>query len=446
MLERTTRSTLLLLFAVTLWACPAAEEVPPEDDAGTEADANNGGGEDAGGTDGGDETDGGETDGGEADGGADADGVDGGFVEITEKPWDIREMGDYWIGYGTDSITYVRAPDDTERTIKVAFWYPSRRTVGGTLARYTGVLARRGEGVRVRQGLELAREDGPFPLLIFSHGNAGLAEQNYFMTEHFASHGWIVASVEHTNNSISDTDGSINFRSAIDRPQDMSALLDWLEELPAGHILKDTMTDDVVMSGHSFGGLTTLANAGATFPVEDLEAACQNMEIDRRICELFNGDQDVQALFAAGFLDDRIKVAIPQAPASGQVYQDGTSAITMPTLMFTGGKDRSLPNAEDGDVLWDAMVGEQHMRVDVLRGGHFTFSNMCDILPGIELTVTDGCSDEFIDPPLAYDLINHYSMAFAYHHLYGDDSYDALLTGEEQPYADEIVVSRKSGE
>jgi predicted dienelactone hydrolase len=355
-------------------------------------------------------------------------------------------MGDYWVGYGTDSITYVRAPDDTERTIKVAFWYPSRRTTGGTLARYTGVLARRGEGVRVRQGLELAREDGPFPLLIFSHGNAGLAEQNFFMTEHFASHGWIVASVEHTNNSITDTDGSINFRSAIDRPQDMSALLDWLEGLPAGHILADTMTDDVVMSGHSFGGLTTLANAGATFPVEMLESACANEELDRRICELFNGDEDVQALFAQGFLDERIKVAIPQAPASGQVYQDGTSAITMPTLMFTGGKDRSLPNAEDGDVLWGAMVGEQHMRVDVLRGGHFTFSNMCDILPGIELTVTDGCSEEFIDPPLAYDLINHYSLAFAYHHLYGDDSYDDLLNGEVEPYAGEVVVSRKSAE
>ncbi len=438
MLERTTRLTLITLFAATTWACSGPEQDPPEEDTGARED---GGVEADAGEDVGEDDAGGDA---SADVGADAED----YIELSERPWDVTVMGDYWIGYDTDSITYIEEPDGNERTIKVVYWYPSRRTTGGGVARYSDILFRRpsDESVRVRRGLELAREDGPFPLLIFSHGNAGLAEQNYFMTEHFASHGWVVASVEHTNNSISDTDGSINFRSAIDRPQDMSALLDWIEGLPAGHILKDTTTDDVVMSGHSFGGLTTLANAGAAFPVENLEGACQREELDRRICELFNGDEDIAALFSEGFLDARIKVAIPQAPASGQIYQEGTSAITMPTLMFTGGLDRSLPNEEDGDVLWDAMVGAQHMRVDVLRGGHFTFSNMCDILPGIELVRTDGCAPEFIDPPIAYGLINHYSLAFSRYHLFGDEEDLALLTGEVQPYSDEVVVSRKTAE
>lgn len=40
--------------------------------------------------------------------------------------------------------------------------------------------------------------DGPFPILIFVHGLGGVRMQNSFMMEHLASHGYIVAAMDHT--------------------------------------------------------------------------------------------------------------------------------------------------------------------------------------------------------------------------------------------------------
>jgi hypothetical protein len=45
-------------------------------------------------------------------------------------------------------------------------------------------------------------EDGPFPLIVFSHGNGGLGVQSFFLTEFLASHGYIVVCPDHTGNSL----------------------------------------------------------------------------------------------------------------------------------------------------------------------------------------------------------------------------------------------------
>jgi len=372
-------------------------------------------------------------------------GEEGDLLVLPEKPWDITTHGPYGIGYTTDEFTYQARPDGRSRTLRVALWYPTREK-SGIVARYLGLLPRInifGEmGQRVIVDASISGE-GPYPVLIFSHGNGSLAEQSYFMTEFFTSHGWVVLAVDHTNNTFADNGGSINLESSLDRPQDISALIDWVEDLGEDHILFGQTTDDIVLSGHSFGGFTTLANAGITFAIDDVLAECTSGSIDRDVCETFTNEETLQ-VFREGFGDERIKVAIPQTPGIGAVFGDGAKDITIPTLVLTGAKDITLPNVEDGDPIWEGFTGGNNLRVDFKEGGHFTFSNMCELFGNaVDQVGDDGCNEDFIPFDEAFPIINHYSMAFARFHLFGDMSDMGLITGTDQPYSADVDVEVK---
>lgn len=359
---------------------------------------------------------------------------------LPERPWAVDAPGYYKVGFTEREVTYQARGQDEPRTLRLAIWYPTFVDDEGPYAEYFGLFRRQA----VRADVPVA-VDEPMPLLVFSHGNAALAEQSYFMSENFASHGWIVASPDHTGNTFQDTGGAINLEAAVFRPQDLSAVIDDMLALPAPHQLSGLIDgDSIAVSGHSFGAVTTLAIAGANFALDDVIAGCELDEVDPDICAMFDNPDYVE-VFRDGFYDDRVDVAIPQAPGGYVAFQDGLADIEIPTLLFTGGMDRTLPPRQEGDPIWAAMTGPQHLRVDLPMAGHFTFSNMCDWFRTIDQVANDGCNDEFIEPALAYDIINAYSLAWSRHHIFGDPTVEALVSGDEVPWSD-VVLSQKPGE
>lgn len=110
---------------------------------------------------------------------------------------------------------------------------------------------------------------GRFPLVAFSHGFGGHRRQSTFLCTHLASHGYVVAAVDHTGNTILDVVQAMVARQTgrplpspgaamrgfiAARPADVVFLLDRL-------LARDAAVDPdrVGMTGHSFGGWTTLA-------------------------------------------------------------------------------------------------------------------------------------------------------------------------------------------
>lgn len=430
---------LALLFVASLAALPACgpAELDPEEqsDSGTDTGytIDGSGMADAGG-DGADASTDGFTDGGAADDGAnDAGTADGGMNDGGQmmpqphsKP--VTEEGDFLVGYREMTVTYQAKQDGTDekRKLNLSVWYPARDT-NFTPARYAGLLRRDG----VYDQAPLANLDS-YPVLVFSHGNGALAEQSFFMTEFWTSHGWVVVAPDHTGNTFRQG-GSINLNAAIYRPQDVSAVIDHIYNLPADDPLSGKLTDEIVLSGHSFGAVTTIANSGATFAVDEIQSECEaGQKLGRGACDAFTKGERI-ALLRKGFYDDRIDVAIPQAPGGAQFFRDGMEKLKMPMLMMTGGMDRTLPNSTEGDPLWEYMKGDEHRRLDFPKGGHFTFSNMCDFFPSIEMVANDGCNDNFIEPELAYDYINAYAMAFARWHLWGDQRAKMIIDGNAYP-------------
>ena len=361
------------------------------------------------------------------------------YLEIPPGPWDITQKGPFNVGYTVTEMTYKIRPTMEDRKLKVVFWYPTKVKLMRRASYFNGLLRRDN---LTFDNPELTDEPATFPVLIFSHGNGSIAEQSYFQSEHFASHGWVVVAPYHTNNTIEDNPSAINYGSAVERPQDISALIDWMEELPEREKLHGRLNlDQIAMSGHSFGAFTTMAMVGAEFAVDELLGECERMEVDGNYdetCELFS--EDSIELFKEGFYEPRIKAAVPHTPGIHYVFRDeGMVGVKTPTMLMTAGRDRALPNAENGDPMFAAMVGD-HARFDIPNAGHFTYSNMCGLLGGIEQAANDGCNDTFIEESIALPIINHYTMAWIHYHLFGDTQHEALIRGEVRPYDEEVMT------
>jgi predicted dienelactone hydrolase len=114
---------------------------------------------------------------------------------------------------------------------------------------------------------------GSYPLVLFSHGHAGHRRQSTFLCTHLASHGYVVASVDHTGNTVADmlqTIMAIQSGEAVPdvvaeltrfidvRPSDVVAVLDQLLGGAVPELTRLIDRERIGMTGHSFGGWTTL--------------------------------------------------------------------------------------------------------------------------------------------------------------------------------------------
>lgn len=342
----------------------------------------------------------------------------------------VDAPGPFAVGFHTETIEYTN-PVTGVRPLDLHWWYPTDATEGAPV-RYAGVFA------RMPVLGEAAPRPGALPLVVFSHGNGGLAEQSFFFTEFLASHGFIVVAPDHTGNTFRDSSEPI-WRLFEIRPQDIGAVLDHADALPADHLLAGHLGPERALTGHSFGGYTSLAGGGAGYAVDALVAACAETP-ETEACQYVTA-QDTQARYRAGFGDERVQALIPMTPAGANLFggDPGLAGIDIPTLMMTAGLDATLPNDVEGDPLWDGITQADSLRLDFQTAGHFTFSNACGLLPGMN---GDGCGEGFLDSTEAHRLINAYALAFLRLHLLGDAGDAALIDGTVRLDAGEIEISR----
>jgi len=331
------------------------------------------------------------------------------------------------LGYRTESLSYRPLGRDTDRTVPVALWYAAREPTE-TTALYK-VFPR--DDVFVNAPPALSE---PAPVLLFSHGRRGFGEYSYFLCEFFARRGWLVAAVDHVGDRLADGETPPDIYSL--RPQDISALIDHITQLPMDHPLTGLASDKIALAGHSFGGYTTLVNAGAAYDVPTLQMDCAT-GWDSDFCRNLGTDA---MYFEAGFRDSRIKVAFPLAPGNTRLFGAGLGDIDIPVMLMTGARDRSLADEAHGAPIWAGLVGETHRRVQFHSGGHFTFTNVC-LFAG-PLGEDNGCDESFILPEEAHPIINAYALAFARRHLFNDESGADLIDGVS-PLHDDVELMRK---
>ncbi|MBO6798566.1 hypothetical protein [Maricaulis sp.] len=125
--------------------------------------------------------------------------------------------------------------------------------------------------------LYLPDGEGPFPVVIFSHGLAGSREAAPYLGEHWASHGFLGVFVQHPGTDRSLLEGMTSREEAISalrgrrdpasaraRFEDIPFIIDELERrAAAGELAVDT--NRLGLSGHSYGAATTIALLGRSF-------------------------------------------------------------------------------------------------------------------------------------------------------------------------------------
>lgn len=354
-------------------------------------------------------SDGGTLDAGAAgDASSDGDLADGApaDAEVPELGWLERfgQNGPSNVGFAEDEISYTPIGRDEARTLRVVYWYPTDDSTGNP-----AIYARVKRRAETFKDAALAPADAPRPVFVFSHGSGGISGQTYTLMERFASHGWLVVAMDHTGNTIFDNDDPIAGFFEL-RPQDVSNVLDYVLDLPAEHFLAGVPdADRIFMSGHSFGGYTTLAMSGATYDLDLIAGACEQFGL----CEF-------TPLFEVGFADPRIKAAAPMTPAGFQIWgAAGLAEVQIPTLLITAARDETLADEDEGTPIWNALaVNSQHRRMQFLNAGHFSFTDFCFLL--VPTGVEDGCTEDFTPPEEVLAVTGAYMMAWAHRYVLGE--------------------------
>jgi predicted dienelactone hydrolase len=186
------------------------------------------------------------------------------------------------------------------------------------------------------------------PLIVFSHGYGSVRTDLRYLAEHLASHGYIVAALEHPGSNLTAKNrDSLKPQEFLARPQDVSFVLDELEKLnqTTNNPLQGKLTTNKVMVvGYSFGATTALALAGGEFQIASLKQNCQEKAskltpVEGFICVAKELPENSYQL-----RDERIKQIVALKPPTSLLFgETGLSKVQVPTLMLTASADEVTP-------------------------------------------------------------------------------------------------------
>lgn len=267
-------------------------------------------------------------------------------------------------------VTHEWTDESRARTLPVEVWFPAVSAHSGQdldpeyQDRFQSMpMAPTTQQAAVR---DAAPVEEAHPLVVFSHGFGGERRQTTHLCTHLASHGYVVASMDHVGNTTADmlaqsmatqTGGQLTadpakalIGFAEDRPADAIFVID---QMVAGQGGVSVDSAQVGMTGHSFGGWTTLQTTGQ---------------------------------------DSRIRAALPLAPAGGRTamtFADAEEDLfsstlqldwkrEVPTLFLVADHDTLLPL--DGMKELIERTPEPKKGLVLINSDHFHF---CD---GVEQT------------------------------------------------------------
>jgi predicted dienelactone hydrolase len=293
--------------------------------------------------------------------------------------------------------------------------------------------SRNGRAVPTELYLPLKLQNAP--VVVISHGVASDRRTFAYLAQHLASHGFAVAIPEHVGSN------ALKFkqffdgvgqppepREALDRPQDVTFLLNELTRLNRQDLqLKGRLNpQQAAIVGQSFGGYTALALAGATLNFDILNQACTKGEPTTEILNLSLLLQcRLQELEPKNYSlqDSRIKATIAINPFTSRVFgRTGLSKITIPTMVIASGQDIVVPPADEQLYPFTWLSSANRYLVMMAKGTHF--STLQDAGETI-LPVPTGVAGP--DPKLAQGYTNALSLAFLKTHLAQQGSYGILL-------------------
>lgn len=246
-----------------------------------------------------------------------------------------------------------------------------------------------------------AAGDGPFPLVLFSHGAASFRLQSSALARHLASWGMVVASPDHPTRELRAALGAPSADPPAS-PDDLRAARALLADASGDPVLDGVADTDLVgLGGHSAGGGTILAVAGDEGVGGYVSYASEAGENDL---------PDLPSLFMAGALDEiaepeGTRAAFDRAPSPSWYWEIGASGhLAFSDLCAVGGGNATL--------------------IDLA-----TAAGIGDFVPdGLRRLATDGCEDPNRPVQEVWPAVHQASTGF-YRWIFGMDDEPLGLDG-----------------
>lgn len=240
---------------------------------------------------------------------------------------------------------------------------------------------------------DIVAEQGPFPLVVLSHGTGSAAAQLSWLAEALASNGYIVAAVNHHGNTAAEPDYlPQGFVLWWERARDVSVVIDALINEPG--IGEHIDRERIGVGGFSLGGYTALAVVGARLDRDAWGRYCEDNAAApsctlppeapftaEDLVALEASDADLQASLrsaGASFHDDRVDAAFVMAPVLGPALDRSSLAwISAPVRIVVGElDDQALPDVTARRVAADIPGAELELIPEV---GHYAFLAPCGL-------------------------------------------------------------------
>ncbi|MCX7593802.1 MAG: alpha/beta hydrolase [Fischerella sp.] len=228
------------------------------------------------------------------------------------------------------------------------------------------------------------------PLVVISHGFGANRKFFRYLARHLASHGLTVAAIEHPGSNGAAVTRAANTGSLakllpasefIDRPKDISVLLDQLAKLNAqpGRLQGKLNTRQVTAIGHSLGGYNALVLLGAEVNLKQLRQFCQDsLNIGRAPGDWLQCTAASLPEQKLQLKDERVKSAIALNPLTGDLFgKNGLAQINKPVLILTSTEDALTPAIKHQIVPFSQLRGQKYL-LSAIGGTHLSISDPAD--------------------------------------------------------------------
>lgn len=283
----------------------------------------------------------------------------------------------------------------------------------------------------------------PIPIVVLSHGVASGRNAFVYLAEHLVSHGYAVIVPEHDDDSqkyfqfLAGVDRPPNPITLVSRSRDISLVLDKLEKLAQSQSNYSYLDfDNVGVFGHSLGGFTALATAGAELNFVQVQQSCSLEDRNRPSlnpsllvqCDLL----DLLEQAPLKLQDERIRAVFALNPPTSLFFGEaGLAQIEIPTLLMAATADIVVPAIPEQIVPYKWIKTEDRYLAVVENATHFTFLEG-DLSEGAIPLPSDLLGP---DPYLARSYLKALGLAFFDRHLLDQTSAEKFLT---QSYLDSL--------
>jgi predicted dienelactone hydrolase len=272
------------------------------------------------------------------------------------------------------------------------------------------------------------------PVVVISHG---LGDNRYsydYLGRYLAQQGFVVAVLDHPGSNSDQilslltgfSSNLVSDEEFIQRPQDITALLDTLEsQLANNSVWRDRVDfQNVGVVGQSFGGYTALALGGATLQPDALANLCAPQVVPVNPSLLLQC-QAVSIPTAPDLQDDRVQAVLAINPVgSALLGPNGYGNIDVPTLMVAGVADTVAPALPEQIRPFSWLQTPERYLVVIGNATHFS---MIDAeAEDASVALPPGVIGP--NPQITQAYLEVLSLGFFKTYLEGDSRYQTILT------------------